>query len=172
MIPHLQVRTGGVLFVYRAGAVALDGGRVLIHRAEGDEFWALPGGRVQAGETAREALVREIHEEIGTPAGVAGRLLFIVENFFEHWPLDRGPDGGEKISHHELGLYFEVGLPDDVTAIPSFSGVEEGGARPLRLEFEWVPLDALPAVDMRPVVLRDALAAEVPVAPRLLVSRD
>src|SRR5680860_1011719 len=39
--------------------------------------WALPGGRLDEGETAREAALRELHEEIGValdPEHVIGEL--------------------------------------------------------------------------------------------------
>ena len=36
-------------------------------RAHGGQ-WALPGGRVDAGETVEEAALRELHEELGVPA--------------------------------------------------------------------------------------------------------
>lgn len=39
--------------------------------------WALPGGRLDPGETAREAGLRELHEEVGlalTPDAILGRL--------------------------------------------------------------------------------------------------
>ena len=39
----LEFETEGGVFVYRVVGVAIDGGRVLIHRAERDAFWALPG---------------------------------------------------------------------------------------------------------------------------------
>ncbi|MFI6169184.1 NUDIX hydrolase [Nocardia sp. NPDC051052] len=39
--------------------------------------WGLPGGRLDAGETAAQAVVRELHEELGltaTPSDLLGRL--------------------------------------------------------------------------------------------------
>ena len=158
--------------MYRVAVVALDGDRVLLHRAEGDDFWALPGGRVQAGETAQEAILREVAEEIGVHEVTVGRLLFVVENFFEHWPLDGGPGDDESIAHHELGLYLEVTLPRSIAEQATFEGIEESGPAPLRLEFAWFELNALHSVDLRPAVVRDALAHGIPDVPAMLLSRD
>jgi tRNA threonylcarbamoyladenosine biosynthesis protein TsaE len=44
-----------------------DGRVLLVHNAWRDE-WELPGGMIDAGETARQAAVREFREETGTPA--------------------------------------------------------------------------------------------------------
>ncbi|HUF32376.1 MAG TPA: NUDIX domain-containing protein [Acidimicrobiales bacterium] len=65
------------------GAVAVDDGRLLLIRrghgpAQGD--WSVPGGRVEAGETLAEAVVRELTEETGIE-GVCGALLGVVERF-------------------------------------------------------------------------------------------
>ncbi|WP_432053699.1 NUDIX hydrolase [Streptomyces sp. bgisy022] len=47
--------------------VVADGKLLMVRRREreGDLLWALPGGQIEAGETAEEAAVRETVEETG-----------------------------------------------------------------------------------------------------------
>ncbi len=46
------------------GIVKKDGSVLLIHRFKnGDEYWVVPGGGVEEGETLEEALYREMKEE-------------------------------------------------------------------------------------------------------------
>jgi 8-oxo-dGTP pyrophosphatase MutT (NUDIX family) len=66
---------GGARFNYRIVGVAIDGVRVLLHRAEQDDFWILPGGRAELLEPATTTLRREMAEELGV-AGEVGRLLW------------------------------------------------------------------------------------------------
>ena len=92
--------------MYRVAGVATIGGRVLVHQFEGeDDFCVVPGGRVEMREPAEEALAREMREELGCDVRV-GRLLWVIDNLFLH----RGRD------YHELGLYFEITLPEGVPA--------------------------------------------------------
>ncbi|HSW66550.1 MAG TPA: NUDIX domain-containing protein [Bacillota bacterium] len=46
------------------GLVVRDG-RVLILRVRGEDFWELPGGRIDEGEQIEDTLRREIAEELG-----------------------------------------------------------------------------------------------------------
>lgn len=51
-------------FTYRIVGVTIEDGRVLLHQAEGDDFWALPGGRAELLEPAEATLRREMREEL------------------------------------------------------------------------------------------------------------
>nr|WP_268968393.1 NUDIX domain-containing protein [Tomitella gaofuii] len=65
-----------------AGAV-LRGGRVLLaqraHPPALDGLWEFPGGKAEPGESGREALRRELHEELGVAVRVGARLDGEVE---------------------------------------------------------------------------------------------
>ena len=75
------------------GAVAVDNDQLLLIRrgrgpAQGE--WSVPGGRVMAGETLAEAVVRELLEETGVE-GVCNDLIGWVERIgddYHHVILD------------------------------------------------------------------------------------
>jgi 8-oxo-dGTP pyrophosphatase MutT (NUDIX family) len=47
-------------------------GRILLVRRADDGYWELPGGRVEVGESASAAVVREVAEEAGVTIRVTG----------------------------------------------------------------------------------------------------
>jgi len=60
-----------------AGALISDGALLVAQRARPPELaglWELPGGKVAAGESDAEALVRELREELGVEVTVGARL--------------------------------------------------------------------------------------------------
>ena len=159
---NATLRDGDTVFLYRVAGVAVSEDRVLLHRSEHDEFWALPGGRIQVGETAADALAREMREETGTDVAV-GELLWVVENFFEHYPLDQPPDPSVGTAHHEIGLYLKMDLPPHLTDTTGFAGREAAGtAHEFALEFRWFGRAELSDLDVRPVCMRELLTQPLP----------
>lgn len=58
-----------------ASVVDEDGRVLLLERSDGEGLWGFPGGAMEPGESAAEAMRREVHEEIGLevePTGLIG----------------------------------------------------------------------------------------------------
>lgn len=65
----------------RVGAVIVKHGEILLvkHEKDGRTYWLLPGGGQEYGETAAQALERELMEECGLKVR-CGQLLFMAES--------------------------------------------------------------------------------------------
>lgn len=132
-------------FTNRVAGVAIHNGRVLLHRAESDDFWVMPGGRAELMESAADSLRREMREELEVDVEVV-RLLWLAENFFHH----------EGAAHHELGLYFLMEMPAEwryLNQDAPFRGYE--GQIPL--VFQWIPLSQIGELKVYPQFLQDGL---------------
>lgn len=136
----------GGRFSYRIAAVCIHDDHVLLHRAEYENHWSLPGGRAELLETSAATIQREMQEELGVVVEVQ-RLLWVVENFFTF----------DARRFHELGLYYLVALPADspyLTKTTLHAGVEADLAR---LIFKWFALADLSDVKLVPSFLRSGL---------------
>ncbi|MGH4012672.1 MAG: NUDIX domain-containing protein [Pseudonocardiaceae bacterium] len=120
-----------------ARAVIRRCGELLLARQRSTSWSFLPGGHVEPGEPVEVALIREIAEELGAEAEIAGFVGVVEYGYVE--------DGA---AHHELNLVFDVAIPD--TELVSQED---------HLEFRWLPLDHLADTDVRPGPLKHALLA-------------
>lgn len=138
-------------FQMRAAGIALEDGHVLIHRAIHEEFWTLPGGRIEQGETSSETMMREMREELLVEAEI-GPLAIITESFFE--------DIGQPF--HEIGFYHTMQLPAGFSRVRGeiCHTIIDG----VTLEFRWVPADvaSLEEWDFFPQPLRAHIATRGP----------
>ena len=104
-----------------ARGVCVRNGKLLLCKAKGGKTTYLPGGHIEFGETGRQALVREIKEELGLDAQ-AGAFLGVVENAF----LQHGKP------HAEINLVYALSLAEGETT-----------AQEDWIEFEWRALSNL-----------------------------
>ncbi|MFT3997871.1 MAG: NUDIX domain-containing protein [Asticcacaulis sp.] len=118
---HSRMTRGKTLGV--RGLVVEEGRRVLLIEHTYLEGWWLPGGGVDAMETAGDAVVRELREEAGIIARETPRLLSVHSNehFFpgDHVLFYRIDvfERGEMTSHGEIknvGFFDIDALPDNI----------------------------------------------------------
>jgi len=75
-----------LLLVAACALVDADGRVLIAQRPEGKQLaglWEFPGGKVEAGETPKECLIRELREEIGveTQAACLAPLTFASHSY-------------------------------------------------------------------------------------------
>ncbi|WP_229006472.1 NUDIX domain-containing protein [Roseibium aggregatum] len=122
----------------RIAGIVVNDGAVLVQRPVDDpsSCYAFIGGEYEVGDTFESRLRKEFEEETNARI-VDAAYLFCVENHFRY--------KGHIIQQAEH--YFSVKLDRSDVA-----------SREYRLQQHWLPLDQIGVVDLRPLVVRDALA--------------
>lgn len=92
----------------RVGAIIMRDGRFLmVGNKTRQEYLYSVGGRIKFGETAEEAVIREVLEETGYQLEI-DRLGFVHENYFYG---DTKKNFGKLI--YEISFFFYMKVPDD-----------------------------------------------------------
>lgn len=131
---------GNKWFRYRAAAIIIENGCVLLAGNEKAGYFYSVGGGVHLGETAEDAVRREVLEETGVAYEIE-RLAFIHENFFRDAGLDC----------HEVALYFLM-KPRGTQQLDSHS-TTQGVAE----HMYWLPIGELDKYTAFPTFFREKL---------------
>lgn len=121
-----------------ARGVAVRDGKVLLCRGKGASSTYLPGGHIEFGETGREALVREVKEELGVDSS-AGDFLGVIENAF----LQKGE------RHQEINLVYRLEV----------NGADTPTSQEDWISFEWCDVEKLEEANLLPVSIRELVRA-------------
>ncbi len=119
----------GILNI-RVGAIIYKDGKLLMVENHAHDYYYSVGGRIKFGETAEEAVKREVYEETGTKMEI-DRLGFVHENFFIG---DVSGNMGKKI--YEISFYFYMKVPKDFQPVCE-SFTEDN----VKEYLEWVDID-------------------------------
>lgn len=96
----------------RVGAIIMKDGQILmVGNKRSPAYLYSVGGRIQFGETAEEAVRREVREETGVDMEV-DRLGFVHENYFYG---DAPANMGKLI--YEISFYFYMKVPPDFALV-------------------------------------------------------
>ena len=132
-------------FRYRAGAIIIENDCILFASNDVSQYYYSIGGGVHLGETAQEAVIREVFEETGVHYEV-DRLVFIHENFFYGDGLTSG------LKCHEIAFYFLMKSKGTQT-LNSNSICSEG-----KEYMNWIPICELKNHTAYPTFLAERLS--------------
>ncbi len=130
-------------FNYRVCAMIISEGKILVMKDERSPYYYLPGGRVEIGETAENAVIREVQEELGITPEII-RPLWLNQAFFT--------EDVDNIHYHELCIYFLMDTTNtDLLSRGKIFTTKEG----LRTHtFEWLEFDRLKDEYFYPLFLK------------------
>ena len=135
-------------FRYRAAAIIIENDCVLFAGNEVEDYYYSIGGGVHHGETAEDAVLREVYEETGVYYEI-DRLAVIHENFFIE---NNGSLCG--LNCHEICFYFLM-KPKGNQKLNSNSYTQG-----YKEEMHWIPIEKLDKYKAFPSFLKDYLSKQ------------
>ena len=118
----------------RSVAIVIRDGKILMERLcyknanNGKEFFSVPGGGIEEGETPEQAALRELKEECGLDGTIVKPLAVIY-------------------SHGRKEYSFEVAVPENQQAITGYDPEEAGSDNPPLREVVWKNLNEISEKD-------------------------
>ncbi|MBQ7889446.1 MAG: NUDIX domain-containing protein [Erysipelotrichaceae bacterium] len=130
-------------FNYRVCAMIIHNHKILAMHDDRSPYYYLPGGRVRMTETAEDAVLREVQEELHITAKIE-RPVWLNQAFFT--------EDVDHLKYHELCIYFliDVSGTDLLERGTAFTVIE--GYR--THTFEWLDFDRIQDEYFYPIFLK------------------
>lgn len=125
-------------------AVIVNRNHILLCKTVGlkQNFYFLPGGHIEHGESAKDAMIRELMEELGLEFKIQ-RFLGCLEYSFDPKIIQHA-----KCHTHEYSLIFEISNDLLISYDQPLKQMED------HIEMNWIPLVNLNLIDLRPEPLK------------------
>ena len=139
----ISFKTNNEKFNYRVCAMIIFGNKILAMHDERSPYFYLPGGRVEMGETAEHAVIREVQEELNITPKII-RPLWLNQAFFI--------EDVDKMNYHELCIYFLMDISEtDLLSKGNKFTLQE---RQHTHNFEWLDFSRLEREYFYPIFLK------------------
>lgn len=136
--------TGNEKFNYRVCAIIINDNKILAMHDERSPYYYLPGGRVQMGETAEQAVIREVEEELNITSSII-RPLWLNQSFFN--------EDVDKLNYHEICIYFLMDISNTDLLKKGERFTHHEGSH--TLDFEWLAFNHLGEEHFYPTFLKN-----------------
>lgn len=135
---------------FRVGALIKHNGKILLEKGETESWAVIPGGRIKTMEDTKQALIREISEELHLDiSNEEMTLQNVIENFFIF----------NNTKYHEMYFVYRVDLKEDNELFkrPKEELVNYDDDENY---YEFVDIESIKEGDVKPYVLMDIFKNE------------
>jgi 8-oxo-dGTP diphosphatase len=107
--------------IKKAAGILIQDHKLLVTRSKNKTIFVAPGGKLEAGESNEEALVRELEEELGITVG---------EEDFKHFGTFEAPAAGQEDKMVEMRVFTVEKWHGELTASSEIEEIRWVTSRP------------------------------------------
>ena len=142
----LSVMINNIKLNIRVGAIIKYQDKFLIEKNKNIDFAVIPGGRIKTLENSKEALVREVKEEIGIDiSNESFEIIALIENFFEF----------NNNKYHELYIVYKIDLKEEYNLTDNFTNLDD-----INAYYNLITLEELQKTKIMPNILKEITTAK------------
>ena len=156
----IKFETPDGIFSLRVRAIVINDNKLLAMHDERSPYYYLVGGKVEIGETAEEAVLREVREELEIKAEII-RPVYFAQTFYT--------DDVDGKKYHEAVLYYLLDISKTGLLSRGEKFVIHEGKH--TLTFEWLNIDGLEDKYIYPTFIKTG-AKNLPDNLKFIVERE